>query len=221
MTDPFDALAAETRRTGDLLRRLSAADWDRPTRCAPLDVREIVAHALRGSSRLLHLAQEPTEGEAETDAVQYFRYDPVAEGPMIAQRAQEAAEGRTGEDLARDWSTQWPKAVEAARAVLPPAMIVNPVAPERMLLSEYVKTRVLEVTVHSMDVRDALGLAPDPTKEGLDVTCAILRGLLGADLRPHGVDEVRFVLTGTGRESIDDSEREILGPLADLYPLLA
>jgi hypothetical protein len=48
----------------------------------------------------------------------------------------------------------------------------------------------------------------------------VLRGLLGADLRPLGVDEVRFALAGTGRADLTDAERGVLGPLADSFPLL-
>ncbi|MEX2393289.1 MAG: hypothetical protein WD826_02300, partial [Actinomycetota bacterium] len=67
---------------------------------------------------------------------------------------------------------------------------------------------------------DALGRDPDPTRWGLGATCDVLRGLLGADLRPLGVDDLRFALLGTGRATLTDGEREMLGPLADSFPLL-
>jgi len=80
---------------------------------------------------------------------------------------------------------------------------------------------VVEVTIHAMDMRDGLNLAPDPTEPGLTVCCEVLRGLLGADVRPLGIDDVRFAETATGRATLDDAEREMLGPLAGLFPVLA
>jgi hypothetical protein len=88
-------------------------------------------------------------------------------------------------------------------------------------LSEYVRTRVVEVTIHTMDLRDALGLAPDPSDEGLRVTCDVLRGLLGIDTLALGIDEVHFALAGTGRAALTDHDRDVLGPLADRLPLFA
>jgi hypothetical protein len=87
-------------------------------------------------------------------------------------------------------------------------------------LREYVRTRCVEVAIHSMDLRAALGMAPDPTPEGLEAACDVLRGLLGTDLRRLGMDEVRFALAGTGRAELSAAEREMLGPLADSFPLL-
>ena len=54
-----------------------------------------------------------------------------------------------------------------------------------------------------MDLRHALGLDPDPTPGGLEATCDVFRGLLGADLRPLGMDDVRFALNGNGRAAAD------------------
>lgn len=220
MIDPFEALTAETSRTGELLASFGDAEWALPTRCDPLVVRELAAHMLRGAMRLLELADTPVEGEAEKDAVTYCRYDGVAEAPMIARRAREAAEGRSGAQIASAWTSDWPEAIAAAKALGEHVMVPSPVDGARMLMTEYAKTRVLEVTIHTLDVRHALGLSPDPTADGIETTCGILRGLLGTDLRVLGVDDIRFALTATGREPLDDAERDLLGPLADLFPLL-
>ncbi len=223
MIQPLDALAAETQRTAAFLDQLSGDDWERPTRCPPMDVTELTFHAFRGAGRLLEVAQRPVPGEAQIDAVQYFRYDPVAEGRGIVERAQSGAAGLTPADLCAAWKTQWPQAIATAQeaGAASGVMIESPFGGGRLLLSEYAKTRVLEVTIHTMDLRDAVGLSPDPTEAGLTVTCDVLRGLLGADLRPLGIDDVRFALTGTGREPLDGAETELLGPLAKLFPLLA
>ena len=92
---------------------------------------------------------------------------------------------------------------------------------EPILLSEYVATRVLEITIHQMDVRDAFGLDPDPSSEGLWQTLEILERRLGEDPLAIGFDAVDFVLLSTGRREVGDQDRRLLGPLAERLPLLA
>lgn len=211
------ALAEETTRTADFLSSLSEADWARPTRCAPWSVFELAVHAWRGSMRIREMiAAGPVESEAEKDAVTYCRFDSSAMAPAIAQRASEDAALHDPAVFASTWRDDWKAALDLAGD----PSLIYPGVFGLMAMGEYLKTRVLEVTIHTMDLRDALGLAPDPTLHGLTVTCDVLRGLLGTDLRALGVDDVRFALTATGREPLNDSEKELLGPLADLMPVL-
>lgn len=90
-----------------------------------------------------------------------------------------------------------------------------------MRLSDFVVTRVVEVCVHALDLRYALGLPPAATAEGLRVTTAILGTLLGSEKRPPGMDDVRFVVVGTGREPLTDDERWSLGALSERLPLIS
>jgi uncharacterized protein (TIGR03083 family) len=218
--DPLEALEAEAERAAVLLEKLVPADWARPTRCPPLTVHELAVHALRGAYRIVEmLAAPPPEDEPERDAITYYRYDPAAVGPGVVVRAREDAAARPALGTAREWREAWEAAVAAARAHWEENPVVrSPLGTIR--LREYVRTRCVEVTVHAMDLRAALGEAPDPTPEGLAATADVLRGLLGADLRPLGVDDLRFTLVGTGRERLSEEERVLLGPLAEAFPLL-
>ena len=219
--EPVDALAAEADRTGAFLTGLTAGDWERPTRCAPLDVRELAVHALRGAYRILDsLAGPRLEGEPEKDAVTYWNYDPAVVGSGVVDRAKQESQARPPDaDVAAEWLEAWRKAIDAARATLEDDPLI-PAVPGLTRLSEFLKTRCIEVCIHTMDLRDALGLEPDPDPACLEVVCDVLRGLLGTDLRPRGVDEVHFALVGTGRAPLSDDERAMLGPLADSFPLL-
>jgi uncharacterized protein (TIGR03083 family) len=219
--EPVDALEAETIRTGAFLAGLSVSDWQRPTRCPPLNVRELAVHALRGAYRIREfLAVPPAEGEPEKDAVTYYRYDAAVEGPVIVERAQEESRKRPPDaDIAGEWRAAWDQALTASRnASEDDPVVVTPFGALR--LREYLKTRCVEVGIHAMDLRDALGLDPDPSPECLEAVGDVLRGLLGADLRPLGMDDVRFALVGTGRGALTAAERAMLGPLSDSFPLL-
>ena len=221
MTRALDALRAEIERVGRFLEGLPPADWDRPTRCPPLTVLELAAHAWRGGVRINEMLDAgPVDDEPEKDGATYFRYDATLESPRIVLRAQEVAATLDAETFPRTWSEGWGVALQRVDAALEKDDPVLPGVFGRIRLTEYLRTRCVEVTIHHMDLRDAVGLGPDPTPDGLEATCDVLRSLLGTDLRPHGVDEVHFALAGTGRMELTTAEREMLGPLADSFPLL-
>jgi uncharacterized protein (TIGR03083 family) len=220
VAEPIDALEAETIRVGSFLASVQPDDWQRPTRCPPMSFREIAVHALRGAYRIREfLAAPPSGNEPEKDAVTYYGYEP-GEGAVIVQRAKQESEKRAPDaDIAGEWRAAWADAIAAARTVADDdPVVVSPFGSLR--LREYLKTRCVEVGIHAMDLRDALRLEPDPAPEALEVTCDVLRGILGADLRPLGVNELHFALAGTGRVQLTTDEREMLGPLSDSFPLL-
>jgi len=219
--EPIEALEAETLRTGSFLRSLSAQDWLQPTRCPPLNLRELAVHALRGAYRILDtLAAPRREGEPEKDAITYWHYDVAQVGRGVVDRAQAESDQRAVDaDIAAEWSETWVEAIAAARPALEDDPLVNAI-PGTIRLNEFLKTRCIEVGIHTMDLRDALGLDPDPSPECLEAIGDVLRGLLGADLRPLGMDDVRFALVGTGRGRLTADERTMLGPLSDSFPLL-
>jgi uncharacterized protein (TIGR03083 family) len=213
-----DALAREVGSVGQLLHVLKPKQWELPTRCPPLTVRELAAHMLRGAMRIEEMLDKgPVDAEPEKDAITYFQFDAADEGPVIVKRAREAA-AAFPPDLARAWDLEWTKALQRARMHLSD----DPVLPNVFGLirqSEYLKTRCVEVVVHHMDLDDALGRKLHPDPGALEVVGEVLRGLLGTDLRPLGVDDVRFALIGTGRTPLNDDERRMLGPLAEKFPL--
>lgn len=215
-----EALAREVGSVGKALHRFKTADWIAPTRCPPMSVLDLVAHMLGGAARIEQMLDDgPIDDEPQKDAVTYFRYDPAAEAPWILQRAQErAASFEDTSAVVKAWDEQWSHALRRARESGDPVL---PGIFGTIRLSEFLRTRVLEVTVHHMDVDDALGKDPHPDPGALEATGDILRGLLGTDLRGAGVDDVRFALIGTGRAALSDREQEMLGPLADTFPLLA
>jgi hypothetical protein len=77
------------------------------------------------------------------------------------------------------------------------------------------------VTIHGADLADALDRPPWATIGGLRITTEILRALVGADLPPQlGWEDLELMEKGSGRASITDEDRAILGSLADRFPLM-
>ena len=213
-----DALAREVGSVGQLLHTLKPKQWEQPTRCPPMNVRELAAHTLRGAVRIEEMLDAgPVDAEPERDGITYFQS--VTVSGEIVKRAQEAS-AAFPPDLARAWDLEWTKALQRARMYINEDPVLRNVY-GLIRLTEYLKTRCVEAVIHHMDLDDALGRKPHPDREALEITGDILRGLLGTDLRPVGVDDVRFALIGTGRAPLNDDERQMLGPLAQKFPLFS
>ena len=213
-----DALAREVGSVGQLLHTLKPKQWEQPTRCPPMNVRELAAHMLRGAVRIEEMLDAgPLDAEPERDGITYFQS--VTVSGEIVKRAREAS-AAFPQDLARAWDLEWTKGLQRARMYVNEDPVLRNVY-GLIRLTEYLKTRCVEAVIHHMDLDDALGRKPHPDREALEITGDILRGLLGTDLRPVGVDDVRFALVGTGRAPLNDDERQMLGPLAQKFPLFS
>ncbi|MHB8512830.1 MAG: maleylpyruvate isomerase N-terminal domain-containing protein [Actinomycetota bacterium] len=220
MSTPLAALTVEVQRTAVLLESLSLEQWQKPTRCEPLSVFEIAVHACRGAARTIEMIEKgPVDSEPEKDGVTYFQYDSSFAASGVVTRAQQDAMKTNPLEFAIEWSKRWGEAFDACRAQKGDPVLHSIFG--LMRLSEYLRTRVVEVTIHTMDMRQALGMEPDPSHEGLETCADVLRGLLGIDVRRIGIDDVRFCLIGTGREPLNENERELLGPLSESFPLFS
>ena len=219
--DAFDALAEECEQVSKTVLSLSEDDFARPTRCTAWNVKELLGHMWRDIDRINFAIEHPAD-EVDADAVSYWtRYDPVGDAPDVAARGKETADRfATGSELAQDWDRHWRDTIDRAR-LLPPDRIVVTWGP-KLTLVELVKTRVLEITVHRLDLDDALGHKGWGTDQAVAIVDEILVGLLGQDPPPElEWDAIEFIEKGTGRQPLTDEEREALEELADRFPLLA
>jgi uncharacterized protein (TIGR03083 family) len=219
--DPLEVLRGECVLISKAVLTLTDEDYARPTRCTAWNVKELLGHLYRDVDRINEALSTQAPQEHDNDSVSYWRaYDPIADAPDIADRAKDlAASHPTGESLAAAWDQMWPRALEAAGGADRSRVVVT--WGPALTLDELLKTRVLEVTIHGADLADAVGRPPWATPEGLEITNAILRGLLGADLpRELGWDEVTLMEKGSGRGELTAEERKILGSLAETFPLM-
>jgi uncharacterized protein (TIGR03083 family) len=218
----LDALAAEGKTLAAFLRGLATEDWSKPSRCPPMDVREIVVHLSEQMDGLIEVSAQPfIDSEPQKDRLTWWNYDIEEDQAETLRFVQKAAAGYPAGPLVADFQGALERAIEALGPRLENG---DPcVRPGRFVLrlTDYIATRVLEVTIHAMDILDAFGLPPAPTSEGMAVTHDILEGLLGADPRELGFTDADFAIAATGRRALTSSERERLGPLAEEFPLLA
>jgi uncharacterized protein (TIGR03083 family) len=216
------ALAQESEQVEAVLRSLDDADLTKPTRCDAWDVHGLIGHLIRDVDRILAYLPEPAPSEPDKDAVSYYRaYDPVAVAPQVARSAVETADRfGTLAELAQGFATTWRAAVEGARAAGPDRVLATRRGGPALRMDDYVPTRVLEMTVHGLDLADALGRAPWTTADAAAITRRILQGLLGAE-PPLDWDDPTFFDKGTGRAPLSRQDRAALRGSAGRFPLLA
>jgi uncharacterized protein (TIGR03083 family) len=216
-----NVLRGECERVSAVVDDLSEQEFARPTRCPPWSVKELLGHVYRDVDRLGTALAAPSDLPVELDAVSYWRsYDPIADGPEIADRAKEIADGfATGADLARAFDEMWPGRAAAA-AEADPSRSVQTFGPV-LRLDEFLRTRVLELAVHRLDLLEALARERDVDPQAGPVVIGVLDGLLG-EARPAalGWTDVEYIEAGTGRRPVSAGERATLGKLADRFPLL-
>lgn len=202
----LDAFAQECAATDETLSSVPSDAWARPA-LGSWNLAELVAHLVRGVTRVTEYLPQAVTGPPAADRVTYFRYDADAEAPGVAQRAVQEAAGVDPATLPRRFTVGWMASVAAARAHGPEQVLTTFRGPMR--LDEYVATRVLEVVVHHLDVRVALDLPPTPTPDASRLTMAVLEGLLG-EPRPRNMGRTRFIQAATGRLPVDDLRFPVL-----------
>jgi uncharacterized protein (TIGR03083 family) len=217
-----DVLKEETDAVFAMASGLSEPDFSIPTRCEPWDIKALLAHMWRDLYRIPEVLDKPPPSEPNNDAVRYWRsYDPEADAPRIAEHALETAQTyRTGAELTRSFADISATCYGLAGKHAPDRLIEVWWGP-RMRLDEFLKTRVLELVVHGIDMTDALCREHIATNEGLSITTTILDALL-EDTPPRslGWTPPDYIRKGTGRQPLSSSDRHSLGPVAERFPLL-
>jgi uncharacterized protein (TIGR03083 family) len=219
--DLLAALGEECELVSQTALGLSEEDFAKPTRCEAWNVKELIGHLYRAIDRLNVALAEPEPPEADSESVAYWRsYDAATDAPAIAERAKDTGTRYpNGHDLAVAWGEMWPRALDAAGRTDPGRVVVT--FGPKLRLDEFLKTRILEVTVHRMDLEDALGRKGLGTDRAVSIVDDILVGLLGEDPpRELEWDVVEFIEVGTGRRPLTQEEGKLLGKLADRFPLM-
>ena len=191
---------ASARAFVDVVGGLSPDDLARPG-LGEWDVRALVGHTSRALTTVeayLETGREPIELEGPAD---YFlaALGAPAGSPERAERDAAIAErGRQagaalGDDPAAVVAELAERVVDLVRRTPPDAPVAT--AAGSMRLSGYLPTRTLELTVHTLDVCRAVGMAPPAA---LDGPVASTLGLL-AEIAARRPDRVDLLLQLAGR----------------------
>ncbi|MET8352710.1 MULTISPECIES: maleylpyruvate isomerase N-terminal domain-containing protein [unclassified Micromonospora] len=201
------AFRAECARLTEILAELDDADLDRPTGCPPWTVRELIAHVRTGAGRLTDMLAAPAPPRAEVDAAEYFgaaKFTPEVDADRIAGGRRDALQVDRAA-LATELDRAW-RATDAAVAAAPPERLVRTRHGDAMRLTEFLRTRVLEVGVHGLDLAAALDRPPWLTAQAAAVIVDLL-----TDGRPAPAelrwDRLTLIRKTTGRVALTGPER--------------
>lgn len=218
----ISALREECTEVTRALADIDPAEFDGPTRCPAWSVKELLAHMYRDIDNVSRYVAEPEPEEATHDSVTYWRYDAAKVAPGVADRAKGLAMTFPSPSaLVEAWDQRWPEVLDEVSAVDPERRVATwgPV----LTLDEYLRTRVLEIVVHHMDLEDAFGRTCWGTDEAVGIVDEILVDLLGKE-PPHELDwdVIEFIECATGRRELTEHERTLLGVrAAKRFPLIA
>lgn len=198
---------AATTRT---VAGLDAEDFDRPTRAAAWNVRELLCHQLGDAQRALVAVATPASAPADVDAVSYWhdwhpdRGDGGAAHAAWVRRAAAAYDGAAG--LVAQWRATAEAAARACAAADPRQLVET--QGHVIAVADLASTLVVEATVHLLDL--TLHVPGAPPAEALTHTRTVLERLYGAPL-PAAWGDTEAVLRGTGRLPSDDPRLPLLG----------
>ncbi|MDG4811197.1 maleylpyruvate isomerase N-terminal domain-containing protein [Micromonospora sp. WMMD1120] len=208
MTEPIRAaFSAECAALTAVLADLSEADLDRSTDCPPWTVRELTAHVRTGVGRLSDMLAAPAPPRAEVDAAGYFsraKFTEQVDADRIAGGRRDALQVDRSA-LAAELDRAW-RATDAAVAAAPPGRLVRTRHGDAMSLTEFLRTRVVEVGVHGLDLAAALGRPPWLTAAAAEVIADLLSG--GRPVPAAlGWDRLTLIRKTTGRAALISRER--------------
>ncbi|WP_262285973.1 maleylpyruvate isomerase N-terminal domain-containing protein [Micromonospora sp. MA102] len=215
------AFRDECARLEGVLRDLDAVDLDRPTPCPPWAVRDLLAHVRTGAGRLVGMLAAPAPERAEVDAAGYFgaaKFAPEVDRDRIDGARREARELPGVPEVAEGFARAW-RAADAAVAAAPSGRLVRTRHGDAMALTEFLRTRVVEVAVHGLDLADALDRRPWLTPTAAAVVADLLAGGGPGPGEPAagrpvpdelGWDALTLVRKATGRVPLTSAERAVL-----------
>lgn len=202
----LDAFRQECRAVDDSLANVPPDAWAR-TALGSWTVAELTAHLVRGVSRIVeYVDRDVPAGASLLDRVTYWD-DARAGAAEVAERAVLAAREVDAETLPALFAEGWVADAELAASLPADQVIRSGLGPIR--LDEYLATRVLEVTIHHLDLRAALDQPPSPTAAAGALTMDLLERRLGGP-RPRNLGRVRFLQVATGRIPSDDPRFPLL-----------
>jgi len=202
----------EAQAIHDAMDGLTDGDWDQPTACAPWSVRDMLGHLHVVIAWLPQVLAGEVPVEAGVTDAQYYRLDKRFSLSANARRIDLAVEHAASFSDAVQQRAAFESLVEDVSdrcAREPDDRVVRTRHGDAMLLHHFLATRVVELTIHGLDIARALGCDPWITPPAADFVRSLLLGQ-GRTAPIQGWDTITFLLKATGRVPVTDDENRLL-----------
>jgi uncharacterized protein (TIGR03083 family) len=210
-----EAFRAEAERLSEVVSGEDEASFTRASPCPPWTVGELLYHVRIGVGRVPAMLADPEPADDPmVPASGYYRRDrrfsSAANIDRITAARQGAATLATGTAIVRDFEQAWRETWALARAA-PATRVVRTRHGDRMLLTEFLRTRVLELAVHGLDLAAGLGRQPWMTAEAAHVVeDLVLPAGTAAQLQGEsGWDQATLIAKATGRLPLTAAETKL------------
>jgi uncharacterized protein (TIGR03083 family) len=208
------AFAAEATALAKVAAELTKADLDRVSPCRPWTVGELVCHVLIAVRRIGETRADTGPGELVTTAG-YYRAGERFSAAVNSDRIDVARLLARSLGSAAAISAAFDAAWREAYAILlasPADTAVRTRHGDRMLLTDFARTRVVELALHGLDLAAGLGRPPWMTAQAADVLADLLipdgsLAPLGAAL---GCDQAGLIARITGRVPLPPAQADVL-----------
>lgn len=213
------AFDAESRRLAEVVDGLDDASFARPSPCAPWTAGELLFHVQMTMERLGGMLAEPEpDGSRLVDAPGYYRADQRFSAAVNDNRVSSARRGAAALSGAGARARAFREARDRAWSLVmaaPPGRVVRTRHGDRMLLAEFLRTRVLELAVHGLDLAVAVDRAPWLTEQAASVTSHLLLSAAdAARLREAtGWERITLIAKLTGRLPLTAAEADLIRSL--------
>jgi uncharacterized protein (TIGR03083 family) len=213
----LDAFRAEAERLSERVAgEDQAAGFANASPCPPWTVGELLCHVriAVGRAPAALAGPEPSDGPVVPAAGYYRpgeRFSAATNAERIAVARRAAAALGSPAAIAADFGQAWREAWTLAGAA-PAGRLVRTRHGDRMLLTEFLRTRVLELAVHGLDIAAGLGREPWLTVAAARVVeDLVLPGAaVGPLLGESGWDHATLVAKATGRIPVTAADSSLL-----------
>ena len=181
----------------DAAGKVRPEQWDAPA-LGVWSVRDLVGHASRSITRIEEFGARRAAAADVASAADHYRRSlgrPNA-NEQVAERGREAAKA-LGEDPLAAMREDWARAERILDATPEDEIIAYDNGGIRF--GDYLETRVFELTIHALDLANAIGVEAQPPREALALTLRTL-----ADLALESGRGAQLALAATGRAPLGE-----------------
>jgi uncharacterized protein (TIGR03083 family) len=210
------ALDAEATALLAAASRLTDADLAKASPCTPWTIGELACHVLIGASRIGQALAEPQRSDGPlVSTAEYYRRDERFSAATNADRIESAkalARQLPGPgEIAAELDRRCRESAELLAAAPADRTVVTRHG-DRMLLSDFARTRVVELAVHGLDLAQGLSRLPWLTGEAADVLEDLLLPLGRSNQlrRDLDCDRAGLIARLTGRTSLSQAEQQVV-----------
>ena len=210
------ALDAEAAALLTIAFGLTDADVHQASPCPPWTIIELECHVLIGAGRIGQALAEPERSDGPLiSTTEYYRRDERFSAATNADRIESAralARRLPGPgEIAAELDRRCRESAELLAAAPADRTVITRHG-DRMLLSDFARTRVVELAVHGLDLAQGLSRPSWLTSEAADVLDDLLLPAGGSSqlCRDLACDRAGLIARLTGRISLSRAEQQVL-----------